>query len=1794
MKPVFHLLIFLLGLFCVSTFIGCNSKYDLEASKNFDSEVEQQQNLEFSFNKDLVPDSLLNRWDSTAYLEIKPAVKGAFKWNSTNVLVFSPAEAFAPGTEYTAMLTQKLFKHSRKKYSMDNGPLHFHTAPLRVNSAHLSWTKAKNQENVVVQLDLGFNYSVSLNEAVSRLKLSCGGNPVTVNSWNSGNGKSLSLQFTPVNDKDEITPLQINIAKGIPVVGSKYISQMDTSFSTGIPSRYTLAVTGVTAQHTGNEGIITVSTSQPIVANSLKKLITLDPSVQFDVTVNDAGFTVTSNEINVTQMYQLNIAANLEGVFGGKLKNNYSEQVSFGKLRPSISFINSKGMYISSAGYKNLSLNIINVPLVEVSVIKVYENNLEHFMRRGESYDYHYDEAEREGSSFQYFDTQDVGDTIFHKTYETGKLPRQNAAHILHLDFEDRIKSYNGVYVIQVASKEHNWIQQSKVLAVSDIGLIVKEEKDNIYVFANSIKKATPLSDVSVSFVSTTNQKLYTAITDAEGVAVFKDIDKQSPGFKVGLVSAKKGDEFNFVWLAKTKIGTSRFDVGGRKPNETGLIAMIYSDRNLYRPGETINVSAIVRDEQWKNEADVPVKMKLVMPNGKEFATARKILNEQGSCETSFNPPVTAMTGTYVVELYSGNDVLLNSYNISVEEFMPDRMRVTLKTDKEQYQPGDNITAEVLADNLYGTPAADRKYQCEFNLSKGTFTSEKYTDYSFAIANEFKFNEETRQGKTNNKGGATEVFKLEREMANAGLLNGNISSTVFDENGRPVHRYAHFAIHTQPLYLGIKCSEQYVSSRLPVTMSLIALDKDGNPQAAEARVVVIKKEWHTVIQKSGSSYRYVSQSEERIITQQKLNVSASGTNYAITPHESGEYEIRVFAPGSESYVSKVLYAYGWNDTQYTSFEVNNEGNIEIKTDKKQYNAGDNVSVLFTTPFEGRMLVTLEREHLVKHYYLNTKNKSASLSFKADEELLPNVYVTATLIRPMDGSDLPLTVAHGFKSVAIAEKNYELPVKITSVEKSRSHARQTISLKTSPGAYVTIAAVDEGILQVKNFNTPDPYGYFYQKVALSVNSYDIYPWLMPESKSTLSSTGGDGAENANLRLNPMFVNRVKNVAFWSGVRQADNSGNVKYDIDIPQFSGDIRVMAVAYKNKGMGSSEKHIKVADPVVISTGLPRFLSPGDEVMMPVNLSNTTGKSANATISVKTTGQLNIKGSEQTVQIPAHGEKRLLFDVTAQPSTGAATVTVSVKAFDETFVDKTDIGVRPPVSLQKITGSGMATQNSTTRIPVSSNFIAGSASGKLVVSKSPLVQFTKNLDELVNYPYGCVEQTVSSAFPQLYYADLVKSMNAVTDKALNPMYNVQQAINKVQAMQLGNGGLSYWPTGGEESWWGSVYACHFLLEAKKAGYEVSEHTVDRLEEYMKFKLYKKELMTFFYNGKLKKEVAPEEIPYSMYVLAMAGQPQQATMNYYKAHKELLTLDGKYLLAAAYALSGQPSQAKEVMPPAFSGEVPDHCFGGSFYSYIRDEALSLNVLLDIDPHNTQVGTIARQLSTGLAKERYLNTQENAFSMLAMGKIARMAYQTTASAIVTAGGKMIGSTQGEPIAVNLKSLLGQELSVRVNGKGGYYYFWEVDGIPANGSYNEEDSYIRVRRTFFDRYGNEIGNTFRQNDLVVVRVSVEAEYDATIDNVAITDMLPAGFEIENARLNEMPKFEWIKEQREPDYKDIRDDRINMFTSVTRKRKDFYYMARAVSPGTYKLGPVQADAMYDGNYHSYSGGGTVKILE
>ncbi len=1788
---------FSLSLILLLTLFACNRNAVLLEYTNADKEVLPLQNLVFRFNHPIVADSLLNRWDSLPYIEFEPSIRGRFRWEQPNLLVFSPAAPLLPATEYKARLSSSILKGTAFNKIEKADAIRFSTPMLNLDQTNAAWVlKQEGSTTPIPQIELYFNYKVDAAELKSQLKIMEGDKLLPFNLLTAGKDSKITLQLPDLKAVDKDLSLHLILAKGVKPEGGKTGLKEELHQRFVLPSPFVLTINGVSSEHDGTTGRVLVRTSQPVTESGLKSFISLDPAVSFQVQVMEDGFMISSDAINSDKSYQLILKKGLKGVLGGQLKEEQRESVAFGELEPSVRFVNGTGSYLSASGAKNIEIKIVNVKRVKLIVSKIYESNL----LAANKYGYYPKETGGSGYDEYYYEGEGdytLGDVIYEKEIDTRSLPKRGNAQLLEFNLEDRLPELKGAYHLRLRSMDDYWISDSRLISLSDIGLIVKEGTDKLTVFANSIGSATAISGVNLVAYGANNQVLGMGSTNAEGVAEIAYTRKEQPGFRPAMIIAKTASDFNYLLFGNTRVNTSRFEVGGKRLNATGLDAFVYSERGVYRPGEQVHFAAIIRDYNWNPIADLPVKGKFLFPTGKEMKSFRKTLNKEGSTDGSIDIPVAAITGTYVLELYSGNDVLLSSLPIQVEEFVPDRIKVQTTLDKTTLKPGEKVTLDLVAENFFGPPAANRNFETEIQVKQLLFSPKKYRNYQFSLTNQQSFfDKKLFEGKTGEDGSATIEYTVPALYNKIGLLQAKFFTTVFDETGRPVSRAVQADIPTQHVFFGIGYNGyDYFPLNQAVQFPLIALSTTEQVlNGQSAKIEVIKQEYRTILTRSGEYFRYESQKEEKILASTTVTISGENSSYSFVPRSPGSYEIRVSVPGSTTYVSRSFYSYGQWGGDYTSFEVNTDGNIDIETDKTNYSVGEEVKLLFKTPFSGRLLITMEQDKVLSYQYLNVEKRSATLTLPLSEAHLPNVYITATLIKPHTESDLPLTVAHGFRGITVSDKRRSLPVEIIAETSSRSKKTQQVKVKAVAGAMVTLAAVDNGVLQVTDFKTPDPYKHFYADRALTVNAFDLYPLLFPELKATRSSTGGDGELRMDQRVNPMPNKRVKILSYWSGLASTNSSGEAGFSVEIPAFSGEVRLMAVAHAGNRFGSAEKNMKVADPVVLSTAMPRFMSPGDSIDIPLTIANTTAQPLSGTATIHVSGAVQNGGlAEQQVSIPANSETRVVFKAAAKEAIGTARVKMEVKAGGSLYAEEVDITVRPASTLQKRSGSGSVATNGSVNLTIGDpDFMPSSVRKKLVISRSPLLELGNLLDKLVNYPYGCTEQSISAAFPQLYYGSLSEQLQRGDAAGKTAAANVLEAIRKIKMRQQYTGAIALWDNDRSEHWWTSIYAAHFLVEAKKAGFDVEPSLLETLLSFINQRLGVKNTITYYYNKDQQKKIAPKEVAYSLYVLALSGKANIASMNYYKSRPELLSLDSKYMLAAAYALAGDKNRFAEMLPSGFSGENSIPETGGSFYSPLRDEAIALNVLLEVQPQHPQVAGMAKNLVQKFRAQSWFSTQEASFGFLALGKLAASQAKTKATATIQSGGKTIGALKDESVTFETAALNVASIQIKAEN-GPVYYWWEAEGISVSGRYKEEDQYLKVRRQFYDRNGKQLqGRRFSQNDLIIVQLVLEKAYSGVIENVVITDLLPAGFEIENPRTKDIPGMDWIRDAAVATAMDVRDDRLHLFVDARNNKQVYYYAVRAVSPGIYQQGPVSADAMYNNDYHSYHGAGKIVI--
>lgn len=1667
----------------------------------------------------------------------------------------------------------------------------FSTALPKIDNVDAFWAMQEGQATLMARVSL--SSSMSNSELEKMLRINSGNQSLNHSSKANVTSRNHEIQIEGTESLKALSKLQFSFdydsGQDSEASGSSKI------FETYLPNKKELSLEDYVPSHDGSEGILSIAANQEISSKNIDQFISIEPKIAFQVSNTGNSIKISSAEFSLENTYELRIDKSLAGIFGG-LREDYVQSVSFGKVKPALSFVEQKAIYLGSEGNRNILIRSVKVPQLKMEVYKIFENNITAFLSRGKQWDYSYD-SEWSSQEYRSYDIANHGKLVYEERIETKELDRQDNALVLNMSFKDKFDNMDGLYVLKISGDDKKWLQDSRVLAISDIGLIAKTGKNNTYVFANSLKNASPISGCEVHFISNSNQKICSASTNSDGLAVF-DKGEEWQDFETGLIIAENGGDYNFMKLRSMAVNTSRFETGGKRLSDNGYDLYLFGERDIYRPGEKVNIAGILRDEQMAPIADMPIKVIFTLPNGKVLQTVKRLLNDQGAFDVRLDLPEAAVTGNYRAKVKTANDVALGSWRFAVEEFMPDRIKVDIDLDGEFYDMQDSLGVELTAMNLFGPPAANRNYEVNVELRPDHFQSKDFPDYIFY--NSRRRNEERKAknyetlGSTDENGKAFYDLPFEKYWQNTGLVRGRVLATVFDETGRPVNQYKTFKLFTQDTFFGIGPMDGYVSTSVPLKFNFVSTDSEGKiKKRTKARVEILKQRWRSVMERSSSGYySYRSKRVDELQESRELSFDDGQAQLSFNPQRSGSYLVRIYTGDSENYVERRFYAYGRGQTESTAFEVNREGKIDITLDKETYQPGDQARVLFKTPFRGRMLVTIEQDEVSEYHYMNTDEKSAEFSFTVTDAHTPNVYISATLFRPHVENSLPLMVAHGVGNLNVKNPGNEMDLELIVNEESRSGRSQQVEVIAEPNTQYVVAVVDEGILQLTNYDSPNPYNHFYQKRALAVSSSDLYEYLFPEisRNDALPGGGGYGLEK---RANPMGSKRVKLVRHWSGLQKTDVSGKGQVSFDIPHFSGNLRVMAVAFKENKMAAAESNMIVSDPIVISTGLPRFVSPGDEISIPVTLSNTEDTKANGRVRVTAEAPLRIIGDAyQDIAIDPNKEAQIFFTAVADREIGEASVQVDIDAFGESFQEKIELNVRPASGLQKKSDDGVIKPGGQLTFNWSDDLMKNSFDGQLLLSRSPLMQFAGKLNELVRYPHGCMEQTISKAFPQLYYYDLFESLFPDKNAGSNAHENVKEAIYKIHNRRISSGALSYWYS--RPHWWSSVYGLHFLSEAMEQGYTVDTELVEGLETFLISKLSQKETRLYSYNRGKSKEIAPREAMYSLFVLALRGKPQLSTMNYYKARTELLSLDSKYLLAAAYALSGDRKKFDELLPESFEGEISERMMANSFSSPIRDMALALFCLQKAEPENQQIPNLTKMLSTEMANKRYMNTQEMAFGFMALGSVLKESDGSIATAVVKSSKEVLLNYNGKSdVSLNYDTFGEDNFTVDATGDAPVYYYIFREGLSEKTEMADREKNLKIRKQFYNREGKTIDlDNIQQNQLIVVELSLSTNYSRSVDNVVISDLLPAGFEVENPRLSDLPDLPWLKKKSIPDHFDVRDDRIHMYVNASNNVRKYYYMVRAVSKGTFIMGAASADAMYDGDFYSYNGAREITI--
>ncbi len=1840
--------------------IGARTRYSI---KTFTPQGEVPQWVDFSitFSEAIVDKSRVGTEVPAEAFRFTPAVQGTARWVARDRIGFYLDAPLAPAAKYRLQLTPAL--SSSETFSLTGQKeFKFATEPFTVEQARLEFTTDGTREQAAGSGTIAFNYPVNIADLKAHLSIELNDGTEIPYQIKTPAATARTVQFETKRIKlgSADQKIKVKIEEGFKCTGGQIGLEKTHITPVILRGIGTLGVTYSDVWESDGAPYISVSFSAPVLSDIVEPHLELTPAVDYKVIADYRNIEIHGN-FKRRATYTLKIRRGLTARNDAVLKQDYFTQFKIPDIRPQLRFLGD-GFFLARKGELNLGLATINIESVKLDIEKVFANNLIYVSK-----------LERWSRW-----SRNLGRSIHTEVLDVPSQLNQEVTVPISLE-EYLADEHVGIFKVMARNAHTEWATAHQWVLLTDLGISAKRTEDRLYVWVKSLSTSAPVPTARVKLISDNNQTLLSGTTNWAGFAEFTDVDAKTDGFTPFMITVAKRDDLAFIQLDRHEIATADFDIAGPAYLQKGYEAFLYTSRGVYRPGETVQLAGIVRAPKHRIPEPIPTRIEVLSPDGRILRELRQHTTKTGVCEVQIPIPEYAQTGNYIAKMLIA-DKVVGRAQFQVEEFMPDRMKVTVTTDGSTYRLGDEFGVHVRAINLFGPPAVGRKVQVSCELRAVSFVdsdsaSPAYIDparwRSFTFGNtrpnsaeQFETQRiELAESETDAAGKADYRFTVPATLKAPSLLNGIFTATVSEVGGRAVTASHRVVIHPYSHYVGLRRANNTENAKInqPVRVDYIAVDDAMAVAPGRAlQLSLYKVHWNTILrQNTAGRYEYVSEPQMTEVETHALTSAAAAQTVMLTPSDYGEYRVRLVDIESTALAEIGFHVNGWGNA---SVSMEHPTRLDLTLNKPAYRSGETAKLYVKAPFPGTLLLTVERERVLSYRTIVLKENTATLSIPVRSSYNPNVYLSATLVRkiPADavlGNRQQLLPARAFGVIPLkidatqkrlsvdmflaqtdeAGISSKIPLSEGEVNSGNGKNSEVIVRPNSDVSIafqvrgrrswqkyeVCIAAVDEGILALTDFQTPNPHDYFYRQRGLKTRSFDLYGGILPEIAGVIdnSSPGGDVDPTASRkkRLNTGAIRRVKPVSLWSGFVKTDGNGRGAVQFKIPQFNGKLRLMAVVFAGATYGATEAYLTVREPIVLTPTFPRFLAGGDTLRVPVTIFNGTGAPGEFTVGLQTTGSVEFLSASlsrdmvgdtpsvvgglsdfRVVTVGAGAEAQVFFDIYVQDAIGEVSFNLSARGNAEATEMDVHLPLRsiaPPITR---TGQGVVRAGEPVDFIFPADLIPDSSEFSLTLSPFPNITFADSLRYLIRYPHGCLEQTTSRIFPLLYFSDLARNVEPMLAGDDLVDYYIISGITKLESMLTWENRFAYWPGGTYINAWSSIYASHFLVEARKAGYEVSDRVydamLDGLREQAKFLSEVGELDN---SKKMRADIAVAT--YASYVLAAAGQPERATMNYLK-NKALSGLRdySHFQLAGAFALSGELETALSMLPVSVSlnvslKETPQWDTGGTLDSPIRSQAIMLDILAEVNDNHPSIPMLVKNLRDAASEgNRWRTTQDNAFAFLALGKIMKKQIDKNYVGIVKLNGEHLADFDATQVRYTDSAWDGARVQLSVEGKGNCYYYWSAFGIQRGSFIEEYQREIQVRRRYFNREGEELARQFRHGDLIIAEISVKA-LTANLENVVVVDMLPTGFEIENPRLESRAGISWLKtEDFKPDYLDIRDDRLIFFGTFPRQReRKFYYALRAVTQGGFTLPPIAVEAMYDPTKSTVTGSTRIDVV-
>ena len=1334
----------------------------------------------------------------------------------------------------------------------------------------------------------------------------------------------------------------------------------------------------------------------------------------------------------------------------------------------------------------------------------------------------------------------------------------------------------------------------------SNLGMIVKRNSLNkLWIAVSNILDTKPIGKAQVTAYNFQLQPIGKGETNGDG---FVEITPKGVPFIIVAESEKQKAYVRVVDGEEQSV--SRFDVGG-KDIQKGLKGFIYGERGVWRPGDTLHISFILEDREKRIPDKHPVALEIYNPRG-QFYT--KMISTQGmNGFYTFDVPTLATDPTGLWNAYIKVGGTTFHKGLRIETIKPNRLKINLALPKTLQATDKDVYAPLTSTWLTGATASKLKAKIEMSLSKVNTQFKNYGQYIFnnPATNFTTIKTDVFDGTLDAEGKASVTLKVPTATEAPGMLNATFTTRVFEPGGDA-------SIYTQTIpfspftsYIGINLNQpkgKYIETDKDHVFDIVTVNTQGqlvNRTNLEYKIYRIGWSWWW--ENSGESFgTYINNSSITPVASGNLQTRGGKASFKfrVDYPSWGRYLVYVKDKESGHATGGTVYI-DWPEWRGRSSKTDPSGikMLAFSLNKDSYEIGETATAIIPAAAGGRALVSIENGSTVlRQEWIEVSNGGdTKYTFKITPEMTPNVYLHISLLQPhaQTVNDLPIRM-YGVVPVFVTNSQTVLQpqIQMPEVLRPETNFNVTVSEKSGKPMTYTLAIVDDGLLDLTNFKTPDPWNDFYSREALGIRTWDMYDNVLGASAgsySSLFSTGGD----ATLKPADAKANRFKPVVKFIGPFYLGKGKSQTHTLKLPMYVGSVRAMVVAGQDGAYGNAEKTAFVRTPLMMLSTLPRVLSIQEEITVPVNIFAMENQVKNVTVSLQASGGgVQIVGAnQQSLKFTQPGDQLVFFTLKTGSKTGKATIHLTANGGGQQTKETIEIDVRNPNPVVTLRNSQWIEAGQSKEL--SYNLSSSSANNqiKLEVSRIPSVDISRRFDFLYNYQHHCTEQLTSKALPLLFVAQF-KTIDKT--EAENIKTNVQEAIRQIYGRQLPNGGFVYWPGNAVADEWISSYAGMFLTLAQEKGYAVHANVLNKWKRFQRAAAQ---------NWRMPQEASgwqqwQSELQqaFRLYTLALAGVPEYGAMNRMKEQTGL-SIQAKWRLAAAYALTGKMKPAEELVYNVETTVNPYSSMNQIYGSSDRDEAMILETLILMNRERDALQQ-AKVVSKNLSQEDWFSTQSTAFALMAMGRLAEK-LSGTLDFVWSWNDKQ------QPAVKSAKAVFEKEIattpksgtvSVKNQGKGAL----SVDLITRTQLLNDTLPAISDNLRMDIRYANLNGTPLSVNDIIqgtdFMAITSISNISGTSDytNLALTHIIPSGWEIYNERMV-APETENAaadgsgQSVSKYSYQDIRDDRVLTYFNLRRgETKVFTVRLQATYAGNFILPAVQCEAMYDVNVQARSKAG------